>query len=279
MNHVSSGKRAAFTLVELLTVITIIAILAALSTIVAGKVQEQGYLAREVSAGRSLVAGYLAAAADRNGELMPGYSTTAEDVVDDIGQPIHYPASGRYPWRLAKYLGGPVRGSLIVNQQAKLVEKRNQHDFYTYLVSLMPTFGINATYVGGDQTSSIAPTTLALGRYGQFCLTNVVQASSPSRQIVFCSAHFQSEPGDGQYGYNLVKPPSTTRRNWSGSYKKDAPPENFGFVHFRYNDKAVAAMLDGHVEMLDFEQAQDMRRWCNIAAENNDENYKLTPIQ
>lgn len=267
-------KKSAFTLIELLVVVAIIAVLASLATVVAGKVTESGYLARETSAGRNLMTAYLSYASDNNGQLMPGYTTAPGTVNDDKGQTVQFPASGRYPWRLAQYLKGPAKGTLIVNQQAKLTETRD-HSFYVYLTSLMPTFGINANFVGGNESGALAPTQANFGRLGGFCVTNLGQAVRASQQVVFCSARYQVKSGEGAYGYHLVEPPYTNARRWSKSYKKDASPQASGYVHFRYDDKAVVVMLDGHVEMLTFEQLEDMRRWCNLAAEADNPNYFL----
>jgi hypothetical protein len=44
----------------------------------------------------------------------------------------------------------------------------------------------------------------------------------------------------------------------------------------RYDKHAVAAMLDGHAELLDEDGIQDMRHWSNQAAEQNDPHFKLT---
>lgn len=268
-------KKYGFTLIELLVVIAIIAVLATLGIVVAGRAAQTGQLAREVSAGRNLMAAYLAYAADNNGELMPGYTADPGTVRDDRGGEVHYPASGRYPWRLANFLKTSPRGTLIVNQQAKLTENK-AHNYYVYVVSLLPTLGMNTVFVGGNETGALAPTPGNFGRLGAFCLTRLSQAVRASQQIVFCSAHFQSDPGDGQYGFHMVEPPYTNTRKWSGQYDESAPPSQHGYVHLRYGGKAVAAMLDGHVELLDYEQLQDMRRWCNLAAEEDKPSYVLT---
>jgi hypothetical protein len=36
-------------------------------------------------------------------------------------------------------------------------------------------------------------------------------------------------------------------------------------VHPRFNTRAVAAHIDGHVEAIGFRDLQDMRRWANQA--------------
>jgi prepilin-type N-terminal cleavage/methylation domain-containing protein/prepilin-type processing-associated H-X9-DG protein len=268
MNH------RAFTLIELLVVIAIVAVLAAIIVPMVGYGRKQGELAVEISAGRQLGAAYLTAAADHNGELMGGYVSDPGEVFDDQGRPVDYPASGRYPWRLARYLGNRVKGTLIVNQQAKLAENKN-HAEYVYLVSFTPTFGMNATYVGGNYRISLAPTETALRRFGPFVVTRLTQAVKPQKLILFCSARFNASK-TMHYGHSIVEAPATTARTWTAKYRESDPAETFGYVHPRYDGKAVVVMLDGHVEMLDSDQLQDMRYWSNQAAELDHPDFVLT---
>lgn len=260
-------KRSAFTLIELLVVVAIIGILTTLSMAVIGKVTTHGKMTRELAAGRNLATAYILYANDNDGELLGGYVSDAEEVLDDRGREVSNPANGRYPWRIAKYLPGPVKGTLIVNEQEKLTEEKD-HDFYVYLVAFAPTFGINATYLGGDFRSSLAPTQGALNRYGQFCITRMSQAVKPQKLIVFASAHYSDDTrGEQFHGHHTITPPNTTARRWSGQYNEKGLAEQHGFVHLRYGGRAVTVMLDGHVELLDYEQLKDMRRWSNQAAE------------
>lgn len=271
-------KRSAFTLIELLVVVAIICVLTVLSIAVAGKVKKHGQLTRELAAGRNLATAYILYANDNDGELLGGYVSDAEGVVDDTGREVTNPANGRYPWRLAKYLPGPVKGTLIINEQEKLTEEKD-HNFYVYLVSFAPTFGINATYLGGDFRSSLAPTTGALSRYGLFCITRLSQAIKPQKLIVFTSAHFSDGTGGNQYhGHHLITPPNTTMRRWSAQYNEDDLAESHGFVHLRYGGRAVTVMLDGHVELLDYEQLKDMRRWSNQAAELDAPDFTISRL-
>ena len=56
-----------------------------------------------------------------------------------------------------------------------------------------------------------------------------------------------------------------TKRLWSKSWSVDLDPQEFGFVHPRFRNKAVSAMLDGHAEVLSVSEMQDMRHWSNLA--------------
>jgi prepilin-type processing-associated H-X9-DG protein len=110
--------------------------------------------------------------------------------------------------------------------------------------------------------------------YGDFCVTRLVQAVSASSLIVFASACY----GDGASrvpGYFRVEPPYLSGRRWATEYHDAASYLAYGNVDFRHGGKAVAAMLDGHVELLEFEQIDDMRRWSNQAAASGDSEHYL----
>jgi prepilin-type N-terminal cleavage/methylation domain-containing protein len=280
-------KRRAFTLIELLVVMAIVAILAGLLVLVAGRVQQSGNMTREISAGRQLVSAYLTTAADRDGQFMVGYSAS-ENATDERGDIVTNPASGRYPWRLAPYFRYQMRGVLLVNEQEKLANNGDHGDF-VYRASLFPTFGINATYVGGNERSGLIPTPATLRFYGNFVATRLAQVSQPGKLIVFASARYNGDPnGSGnasgntseeQKGFHLLSPPRTTKIEWSGKFDRKMPAEKFGSLDLRYNDRAVCVMLAGNVELLDANQLQDMRYWSVQAAEADKADFILKPIQ
>ncbi len=259
-------KTRAFTLIELLVVVSIISVLAGLSMTAITAARRSGNQAREVSAGRQLIAAYLRAAGDNNGELMPGYASTTT-AKNEAGQTVTGPTAQRYPWRLAAYLENRVFGTLLVNDQAKLGQDSKRADL-DYLVSFAPTFGMNATYVGGNFNGSLAPGGLAEKKYGVFCATRATDVTSPAKLIVFCSAHYTGMQGASYLGYHTVSAPCETRRLWNGrSYKEGAAAETLGYIHPRYSGKAVAVMFDGHTELLTPAELDDMRRWSVQAAE------------
>jgi prepilin-type N-terminal cleavage/methylation domain-containing protein/prepilin-type processing-associated H-X9-DG protein len=268
-------KRGGFTLIELLAAVAIVVLLAGVTTAAMAKVKQSGELARELGAARNVISAYLAAAAENDGQLPGGYVSNPGPVFDDQGKPVAYPASGRYPWRVAKYLSGPVKGALLVNQQARLTEKRS-HDFYVYLTSFAPSLGMNTTFVGGNYRSSLSPDGAAARIYGNFCVRRLAEAVRPATLLVFCSARFNGDPTEPYHGHHQVDPPYLTTRKWLAAYREDAPAEHFGYVHPRYGGRAVCAMLDGHVELLTIAQLEDMRRWSNQAAEADNPRFVLT---
>lgn len=266
-------RRTGFTLIELLVVVAIIAILAALIMPAIASARRRGNLAREVSSAKQLMAAYHAYASDHDGELMPGMGDFP--AVDAYGKEVHSPVNLRYPWRIAPYLQYDLRilwgsdSDDMVNKAAK-----GAPEGYHYAVSVSPALGANAAYVGGDYQSLPPNRERNIQAYGQYCVTRMGHATRPGSLIVFASAGSNYE-GERLSGYFKVEAPYFTSRKWISSEKPSKLPEENGFVDFRWGDKAVAAMLDGHVELLDFAQMQDMRRWCNLAAEADDPDWKL----
>ncbi|MGV3533024.1 MAG: type II secretion system protein [Chthoniobacteraceae bacterium] len=262
-----------FTLIELMVVVSILAVLAAIAIPIAGSVQRKGRMAKELSAARQLMAAYLLYPAENGGELLPGYGSFPAK--DDTGAELHAPVSSRYPWRIAPYLEYDMRilwGNTSDDRLSKLRE--GPRESYQYGVSVQPALGVNALFVGGDYQSLSPTSSKVVSRYGQFCVTRMVQAVAPQKLIVFASAGSMSQ-GKKLNGYFKVEAPYATGRVWSTSYSPKAGPDSYGHVDFRWEDKAVAVMLDGHVELLDFEQMNDMRRWANQASMANNPTWAL----
>jgi prepilin-type N-terminal cleavage/methylation domain-containing protein len=276
-------SKRGFTLIELLVAVAIIAILSTLVILTVNRVRQAGALTREISGCRQLITAYLQAAGDRDGELIIGYAAH-EGAEDDRGKAVPNPACGRYPWRVAKYLGYKLRGTLLVNEQESITPTED-YDEFVYRVSANPSFGINATYVGGNERTGIMPSPATLKRYGKFMATRLNEVSQPSKLMVFASSRYSGSAGfdikndEAQSGFHLLHPPRTTYVHWRGTYDASDPAQNFGFLHLRHNRRAVCAMLGGNVELLDERQLQDMRHWSHQAAEADDPEYVLKKLQ
>lgn len=266
-------KKAGFTLIELLVVVSIIGILAALLLPAVNLARRSAGLSRETQSARQVMGAYVAYTADNDGKLLPGFADFP--ATDDRGQSLHSPVNSRYPWRLAPYLKYDMSHffSSEVGEKLNKLASGPRED-YVYSVSVQPALGINAVFVGGDYQILPPTNAKAVNRYGQFCVTTMAQAVNASRLIVFASA-------GGSYrdtklsGYFKVEAPNFTGRNWEMEYTSSKPAESYGYVDFRWNGKALAVMLDGHAETLDFEQMEDMRRWSNLAAEANNAGWRL----
>jgi hypothetical protein len=66
-------------------------------------------------------------------------------------------------------------------------------------------------------------------------------------------------------GYYVAHPPYLTKRQWDTAFDATRPAEKYGYVHPRWNGRAVTAQTDGHVESLNETSLQDMQHWANIA--------------
>lgn len=262
-------RRSGFTLVELMVCFAVIAVLTAIAVPVLGSMRKKASLTREIAAARKLMSGYLTYTADHDGELMAGFGNFPAK--DDRGEDVMNPVNWRYPWRLAPYIEYDMRtfwGNEADDRLNKLA-KSGAREQYVYAVSVQPALGINAAYVGGDYNALPPDHMKSLTKYGQFCVTRLGQASNASQLIVFASAAGMYE-GKRMQGYFKIQAPNTTKRNWTGGYEPGGDPSVHGNVDFRYDDRAVVAMLDGHVQLMTFEEMDDMRFWSNQAgsAEN-----------
>jgi len=245
---------SAFTLVELLVTLAIVGLLAGLGNAAYQKASSSSRQTVEMSAARNLGQALQNYIQDNDGSILPGYldprDSRVADAKNDKGQFI-YPthAAQRYPWRLLPYMNYQIRGGVWVNKLASQIP--DSDPYRDYLVSLVPTLGMNMTYVGGDSRNIQLP-----GR----CATRINRVTHPAGLIAFASGQYE-DPNYGKLdGYFEVKPPSASSSSSAG-------------LATRYNGKAVAVMLDGHAEALTLEELKDMRRWCDEAAAQNNPNW------
>jgi prepilin-type N-terminal cleavage/methylation domain-containing protein len=256
------GGSSGFTLLELLVVISIIAVLASLLLPALSRAKRRAHMINEVEAARHLLLAWKMHSGDHDGQLFPGYRYGIA-AFDDLGQPIGHPINARYPWRLAPYLGENFRAMYKNENAALLGEFKNQpHDQYVYAASVFPSLGLNAVFVGGND--SVLPPGQANARFGDVVALYEDTLQRPAELIVFASAR---GPFNGQTvnGYFEVRPPNMTARVWSAEFSEDAPAGQYGFVHPRWGGKAVVAIADGHVESFGKSDLEDMRHWCDAA--------------
>jgi len=271
-------RHAGFTLIELLVVLAIISLIAALLFPALSQCLSKARMVREQSCARSLVIGVFNYAQDHNDEIIPGYHnqpTTGPD-----GEPLSFPASARYPWRLMPYIGGSDSRIMWANPDGR-TEKVSRSSSEAYAVSITPSLGMNIFYVGGDDSGmsgqGIKPTEKNYELFGKFCVTRMTEVQQPSRLIIFASARMPGDKGKIVPGYFMIQAPAVAGSLWSAQpFSDTTAPAQHGYVDFRYGGKAVAAHLDGHVEMLNEEEMRDMRRWSNLAAIADDPDARLT---
>ena len=239
---------------ELLVSIAIVGLLAGLGNAAYQKAASSSRQGVEMSAAKNLGQALQLYIQDNDGSILPGYLdprdprvANARNEKDQPISPSH--AAQRYPWRLLPYMNYQVRGGIWVNKLASQIPESDP--YRDYMVSLVPTLGMNMTYVGGDSRNIQLP-----GR----CATRINRVTHPAGLIAFASAQYE-DPNYGKLdGYFEVKPPTGSSSTGAGL----AP---------RYSGKAVVVTLDGHAEALTQDQLQDMRRWCDEAAVQNNPNW------
>lgn len=276
---VTRRSRAGFTLIELLVVVAIgIALIAILLPVIASG-RNMARMAREQSGGRSLMMGMFNYANDHDGEIIHGYCKHPVDLSALPIKPETSEEGSRYPLRLIQYIGDYDKRIIVADSKNWY---QSISEASPYVISLYPSFGMNIFFVGGDESGNdsggIKPIEKHFDMYGKFCLTRIGEAQAPSRQIVFVSARGsdRQDPRSHYAGFFRVIAPKTVGDKWTSQpFSDSANAADYGYVDFRYNNKAVVAHLDGHVEMLDETQLRDMRRWCDLAARANDPNFSL----
>jgi prepilin-type N-terminal cleavage/methylation domain-containing protein/prepilin-type processing-associated H-X9-DG protein len=250
-------KNKAFTLIELLVSISIVSILAVLMFLGVKSYIKSAQKATELAAGKTLMNAYHSYAADNNGYVLKAMDPKPGLVVDNFNKPVMSHAAKRWPWRLAPYFSHDM-DVLLVDNKSFISTK---DPMYSYLVTVFPTLGMNGIFVGGNYGTGMGPDNpRAISIFGNFCVTKITQPVTPSKLIVFASAKMQVPPGPGL--------PLT------GCFDIAGPGIGaVGEVDYKYNEKAVVAYFDGHVELNSEEELKDMRRWSNLAAIQDNPNW------
>ena len=257
-------RPSAFTLIELLVVIAIIAILSSLLLPSLAKGKQRAKQVNEISAAKQLMIAWQLHADDNDDEVLPGYSSSVE-AKDDQGNALGSPIRDRYPWRLAPALANEFR-AIYVNESRRFLDEAESmsHADFVYRASLYPSLGYNSVFLGGDE-AKFNPAVAAASFGTEWLVTRTAQIKNPRGLIAFASA--RSRPGGtrDEAGFYAVHPPYLVTRQWDAAFSTARPPEKFGYVHPRWNSRAVTAMTDGHAESLSQTELQDMRRWGNAA--------------
>ncbi len=277
------GRGAGFTLIELLLVIAVIGLLVSLLIPAAAKCTLLSRQARELSAGQQLMTALTLYSDDYRGQILPGYAKAAwvngpMEVRDIEGTRLTNEVAQRYPWRIAPYMNYELRG--LYNNANFLKDLRNRTEEIgvagadvSYVVSLFPSLGMNAAFIGGSDLLQEFDRSFQRV-FGRVHIERFDQMTRPSGVAAFFSARAEEQialPTIGRPdGFFRVDPPvfgAAQGVRWDTAYDARAasPGNNSGFVSLRHGGKAVAAHMDGHADVLGWDQVRDMRRWADQA--------------
>jgi prepilin-type N-terminal cleavage/methylation domain-containing protein len=267
--------RPGFTLIELLVVIAIVGVAVSILLPALGKARRAAGTAADMAALAQVMTGYAVYTNDHAGAVLPGYLPTAWvsqtpvpgvtpwEVFDDAGERLYGVRAQRYPWRLVPYL---EYNFAALYKDPQLLQRYREREDYLYIVSVSPSFGLNADFIGGKALPGFGFNPQALRAWGPFYITRMDQARRPDNLVVFSSTHGVDPDGlSPVHGYYEASSPYLLERRWTTTYNQEDPPAVHGNIDARYEGRAMTGQLDGHAALLRMGELDDMRRWSNQA--------------
>lgn len=280
-----------FTLIELLVTIAIIGVLLGILLPALSKARQCALMTGELSAARQFMLAHQVHSNEHGGAVMIGYPTPEMvqrgEVVarNSRGQRLTGEVAQRYPWRLMPQMENALEILFRSEEQRDSMRTIGGDERGDYAVSLLPRFGLNQTFVGGSAHSNpgnfaFAPSpqiqSRVRSRWGpRWYVQRDSDAKRPSELIVFASSRNMTVAPRSPDGYFCVLPPFFRARLWA---TKPDPADTGGLsghVSFSFSGRTVAAMLDGHAQTLNWNEANDMRRWSPQATS---EDWRLPPL-
>lgn len=228
----------AFTIVELLVAVSIIGLLSALGIPAIKSAMDAGKKAKELAALKGLLIAYNTYSGDNNGQLLKSYDQYGS-ALDINGNPIGGEDSHeahRWPWRLAPYFNYSFYDTTHVNDIESYIKSQGGLS-QTYLVSVIPSFGLSLYCGGNDYEGSKTKSTIA---------THINQVAKPSQFIAFVSSR-STAVGKRYEGFYYVEQPRS-----SAKYDSKSNPKSTGYISARYNDNAVVGFLAGNISVMPY---------------------------
>lgn len=252
----------AFTIIELLVAVSIIGLLSAIGIPAISNALQAGKKAKEIAALKSLITAYNSYTADNNNNLLKSYDQygSAVDINGNNmgGEDSH--EAHRWPWRLAPYFNYGFYSTTHVNEIEYYIKSQGGLS-QTYLVSVIPSFGLNIFVGGNDYEGS------SYFKKG-YVASNINQVTKPSQLITFVSSR-SIAVGKRYEGFYYVDYP----KSWQ-KYNSKSNPKSTGNISARYNENAVVAFLGGNVSVMNYNDLKDGRLWSIEAQIQNNQNWR-----
>jgi prepilin-type N-terminal cleavage/methylation domain-containing protein len=279
--------RRAFTLIELLVVIGLLAVLLAILLPAIRTARVSFMRVKTTASVRELLTAYTQYHQSNKGALLFGYTPATINgsavVVSDLrsGHKFGLPIADRYPWRLAPYCAN-VWAALHSHSELPPLpaagDSASDAFLKAYTLSLNPTFGVNAVYLGGHRgflgfagPNGDAPNT---GKHAAFKASEVRRASEI---IVFAESQTRNGPfTDPTTGLHFVTPPRANGQQWNVVDQMFVLTSAMitGVPQGRFGPRGVVGFFDGHAELRLPSELTDMRLWAPRATRSD---YDFVP--
>ncbi len=279
-----SKNEQAFTLIELLVVISIIALLIGMLLPALGAAQQAANRISSLSDLKQMMVGYTQYHTDNKGQVLWGVTPPSihgkpVTITTEDGREFGLPIADRYPWRLAPYLNHAWRIMHAHGEEPdapKRSDDSGQAMVKAYRLSLRPSYGINAVYVGGQEGpwgGFVSNNGTKQPNLGQHVVFHADEVNRPSQLIVFAEsqARVGNTPAfdhDEQAGFHSVMAPVANGRRWQiddGEIRAQMVSAIAGLPIGRFGLSTSTSFFDGHAQAVSSDKLMDMRLWSNQA--------------